>query len=309
MTYGNTILLALVWWTPKSTFNESTEPQVNRRKCHVAFIHHAARRLRYRSGSNEPFFNSWRRMVIADARVHALQHENSLPDFVCTQTTRRFKLSADNWQPIDVIVERLTYFDHREVYKVLTLDGQPANIAHERLNGTSSSGEFGSLMKAIFLPETETEFEWHDSAMLRGKTMQVYAYRVRALSPNITSRFRNVTTLWPAITASSSGRRPIAPCLDSSPTGRRQIPMWLASGCSTVCCHAASSVAMPMSPSVVIAPAIRMAVTSIRMPRTISIVKPLGVISRMVRGCLLLGKCSTPAQCMPLEQGQELQVS
>lgn len=121
------------------------------------------------------------KVVLADARVHALQHESTLPDFVCTQTTRRFEsVSPHNWQPLDVIVERLTYFDHREVYKVLTLDGQPANIEHERLNGASSSGEFGSLTKAIFLPETEAEFEWHDWSMLRGKTMQVYAYRVRA---------------------------------------------------------------------------------------------------------------------------------
>ena len=120
-------------------------------------------------------------VVIADARVHALQHESSLPDFVCTQTTHRFEsASADNWQPIDVIVERLTYFDHREEYKVLTLDGQPADIVHERLNGASSSGEFGSLMKAIFLPETKTEFEWYDRSMLHGKTTQVYAYRVRS---------------------------------------------------------------------------------------------------------------------------------
>jgi hypothetical protein len=35
-------------------------------------------------------------------------------------------------------------------------------------------------MKGIFLPETETEFEWHDWSMLRGKKTQVYAYRVRA---------------------------------------------------------------------------------------------------------------------------------
>jgi hypothetical protein len=121
------------------------------------------------------------KVVVADARVHALQHESSLPDFVCTQTTRRFEsASAHNWQPIDAIVERLTYFDHREVYEVLTLNGQPANIPHGRLNGASSSGEFGSLMKAIFLPETETEFEWYDWSTLRGKTTQVYAYRVRA---------------------------------------------------------------------------------------------------------------------------------
>jgi hypothetical protein len=118
---------------------------------------------------------------LADARAHALQHESSLPDFVCTQTTRRYEsFSASNWQPIDVIVERLTYFDHREAYKILTLNGQPTNIGHDRLTGTSSSGEFGSLKKAIFMPETETEFEWHELATLRGKTVQVYAYRVRA---------------------------------------------------------------------------------------------------------------------------------
>jgi hypothetical protein len=121
-------------------------------------------------------------VVIDDARVHALQHESSLPNFVCTQTTRRFvSVSAHYWEPIDVIVERLTYFDHREQYDVLTLDGQPANIAHERLRGASSSGEFGSLMKAIFSPETKTEFEWYDWSMLHGKTTQVYAYRVRTL--------------------------------------------------------------------------------------------------------------------------------
>ncbi len=121
-------------------------------------------------------------VVIADATVHALQHESSLPDFVCTQTTRRFvSVSAHYWQPIDVIVERLTYFDHHEEYTVLSLDGQPANIAHERLRGASSSGEFGSLMKAIFSPETKTEFEWYDWSMLNGKTTQVYAYRVRTL--------------------------------------------------------------------------------------------------------------------------------
>jgi len=57
----------------------------------------------------------------------------------------------------------------------------------------------------------------------------------------------------------------------------------------TAYCGAASSVVMPMTPVVVKAPAIRMAVTSIRTPGTISIVKPLGVISRMVRVCFCLG--------------------
>jgi hypothetical protein len=121
------------------------------------------------------------RGVLDDAREHALNLERSLPDFVCIQTTRRFQsVKGRDWKPIDTIVERLTYFDHRERYKVLTMNGQPSNIAHEQLGGASSTGEFGSLMNEIFVPQTETEFEWQDSLVLRGRVTQVYAYRVRA---------------------------------------------------------------------------------------------------------------------------------
>jgi hypothetical protein len=119
--------------------------------------------------------------VLSDAGEYAINHEANLPNFECTQTTRRFEdLNNGGWRPIDLIVERLTYFDHREVYKVMTLNGQPASIAHDQLRGASSSGEFGSVMRSIFLPQTETEFVWQDWFTLRGKRMHVYGYRVRA---------------------------------------------------------------------------------------------------------------------------------
>jgi hypothetical protein len=117
--------------------------------------------------------------VLADASMHAVHHEASLPNFICTQTTRRFEdVNNAGWQPIDTIVERLTYFDHREIYKVLEMNGHPVNIAHDQVRGTSSSGDFASVMRAIFLPQTETEFAWHNWFTLRGERMHVYAYRV-----------------------------------------------------------------------------------------------------------------------------------
>jgi hypothetical protein len=119
--------------------------------------------------------------VLSDAGEYAINHEANLPNFECTQTTRRFEdFNNSGWRPIDRIVERLTYFDHREVYKVMTLNGQPASIAHDQLRGASSSGEFGSVMRSIFLPQTETEFVWQDWSAIRGKKMHVYGYRVRA---------------------------------------------------------------------------------------------------------------------------------
>ena len=124
--------------------------------------------------------------VLADATEHALNHEKNLPDFICTQTTRRFEdFNGNNgWRPIDIIVERLTYFEHREDYKVIELNGRPASIAHEQLGGASSSGEFGSVMKSIFMPESETEFHWQNFFTLRGRLTYVYSYRVPASKSN-----------------------------------------------------------------------------------------------------------------------------
>ena len=126
------------------------------------------------------------RKVLADAAGHALNHEKNLPDFICLQTTRRFEdfTGKSGWRPIDIIVERLTYFQHREDYKVIELNGVPVSLPHQQLRGASSSGEFGSVMKAIFDPDTETKFDWHTWFTLRGIKTHVYAYRVRTSKSN-----------------------------------------------------------------------------------------------------------------------------
>ena len=86
--------------------------------------------------------------VLDDAREQLLNLDRSLPDFVCIQTTRRFqRMKGRAWQPIDVVVERLTYFDHRERYKVLTMNGQPSNIAHQQLGGASPPENSARLSK------------------------------------------------------------------------------------------------------------------------------------------------------------------
>jgi hypothetical protein len=139
-----------------------------------------------RAQSPEPPDSMEQKHVLADATEHALNHEKNLPNFICTQTTRRFEdfNGKNGWRPIDIIVERLTYFEHREDYKVIELNGIAANVPHEQLGGASSSGEFGSVMKSIFTPETETQFNWQSWFTLRGRQTHVYAYRVVASKSN-----------------------------------------------------------------------------------------------------------------------------
>ncbi len=124
--------------------------------------------------------------VLADATAHALSHEKDLPNFICLQTTRRFEdfNGAGGWRPIDIIVERLTYFEHREEYKVIQLNGAPASIPHDQLRGASSSGEFGSVLLTIFSPDTQTEFQWQNWFTLRGRRSHVFSYRVPVSKSN-----------------------------------------------------------------------------------------------------------------------------
>jgi hypothetical protein len=120
--------------------------------------------------------------ILADATDYAFNHERNLPNFLCIQTTRRFQDFAGRgeWRPLDIIVERLAYFEHREDYKVIEINGLPSSLEHGKLGGASSSGEFGSVMKGIFSPETEADFTWQTWFTLRGRKMHVYAYHVLA---------------------------------------------------------------------------------------------------------------------------------
>jgi hypothetical protein len=118
--------------------------------------------------------------ALADAKEYALNYEKNLPNFLCTQVTRRFAdpSGKGSWASIDVINENLSYFDHHENYKVLLVNNKPVDTKHEKLSGAVSSGEFGSIMKSIFAPETGTEFEWEGWHTLRGQKMQGYSYQV-----------------------------------------------------------------------------------------------------------------------------------
>lgn len=143
-----------------------------------------------RSGAQAPPDATEQKKILADATGFAFNHERNLPNFLCIQTTRRFQSypqrnvdgpgypAGDDWRPVDIIVERLAYVEHHEDYKVLEINGVASSIEHEKLGGASSSGEFGSVMKGIFAPETAAEFHWQTWFTLRGRKMHVYAYQV-----------------------------------------------------------------------------------------------------------------------------------
>ncbi|HEY4365555.1 MAG TPA: hypothetical protein VGN17_31630 [Bryobacteraceae bacterium] len=118
--------------------------------------------------------------ILAEVTENALSYSNSLPNFICTQVTRRHvdPTGTESWRLEDTIQEHLSYVDRKEEYKVVSVNNVLTNATHAELGGARSQGEFGSMLFEIFQPETHAHFDWERWATLRGRRMYVFSFRV-----------------------------------------------------------------------------------------------------------------------------------
>lgn len=128
--------------------------------------------------------------IIDEVRAYALDYSKSLPDFICTQVTRRYLApppgtryggSADSepsWQLNDTLTIRLSYFEQKEDYKPVLVNGRLTTQDYKSLGGALVSGDFGSMMKEIFERSSQARFEWDHWGTLRDKLAMAFAYRV-----------------------------------------------------------------------------------------------------------------------------------
>jgi len=118
------------------------------------------------------------RAMLSQARQTALAYATSLPDFLCTEVVRRFIGEGSNWSLKDTLHLKLTYFEHREEYKLLTINGHATQKSYEDAGGSISEGEFGSILLQVFEPRSETQFRWDHWTTLRKREAQVLSFRV-----------------------------------------------------------------------------------------------------------------------------------
>src|SRR5690606_21028568 len=120
-------------------------------------------------------------------------YSRRLPNFICTQVTRRYEdpSGLEFWQQLDVVTAKLSFFEQKEDYKVVLVNNHYVDTTLERIGGTTVRGEFGSLLKELFEPQTGARFEWERWATLRGKRMYVFSYRVRKENSKWSINFEN----------------------------------------------------------------------------------------------------------------------
>ncbi len=142
------------------------------------------------------------RKLIEELREYSLNYDKTLPDFLCTQVTRRFydPSGLEYWVSADTITAKLSYFQRKEEKKVLFVNNQYKDIDWEKLGGASSTGEFGDMLREIFERDTEATFQWERWGKLRTKRTHVIRYNVQQANSKWAIVYEKSMTIRPAYT-------------------------------------------------------------------------------------------------------------
>lgn len=125
--------------------------------------------------------------LLERARKVALEQAGQMPDFIVKQQIARSNAygTTKNWIPADRLTIAVTYRESAgEQYKLLAINGLPAPAgemergSYEHTRGTSSTGEFVSLLVNLFAVESEAKFQPVGTDTLRGVNTIVYDFEV-----------------------------------------------------------------------------------------------------------------------------------
>ena len=119
--------------------------------------------------------------LLDEVRDYAINYTKRLPDFICLEQTRRYvdTTGRESWRLLDIITARLSYFDQKEDYKLVSRNDQViANTSYNSVGGALSMGDFGTGMREIFDPASHASFTWERWTILRGRIAHVFTYRI-----------------------------------------------------------------------------------------------------------------------------------
>jgi hypothetical protein len=119
--------------------------------------------------------------ILGMMKEYALQYTQNLPNFICIEATRQYidPNGGDAYRSLGLLLSRIGYHQGQEENRIYSVNGklQDMDMQHAKIHGGAvSTGEFGSMMRAIFEPSSEAEFGWDHWATLRGRRMAVFNY-------------------------------------------------------------------------------------------------------------------------------------
>jgi hypothetical protein len=138
--------------------------------------------------------------LLERTRKATLGAARQMPDYLVKQQIIRSRAlgTTSNWNVYDRLSIAVSYRQTiGEQYKLLSVNGMPPSVDEQegstygdKLGGTTSSGEYVSMLSELFEPGTRAEFEMVDTDTLRGHRAIVYEYSVKREFSKQTLKFQ-----------------------------------------------------------------------------------------------------------------------
>jgi hypothetical protein len=138
--------------------------------------------------------------LLANTRAATLAASEAMPDFIVKQLITRSYARGKfiNWQVADHLSIAVSYrASAGEEYKLLSVNGQPPVTevkeggSYEQVGGTSSTGEYVSMLAALFKDETQATFQVVDTDTLRTRRAVVYEFDVKKVNSKLSIKAGN----------------------------------------------------------------------------------------------------------------------
>jgi hypothetical protein len=121
------------------------------------------------------------KMELVDrARYAAVEFSEKLPNYVCQQQTTRYisETRPANWRAQDTVSAAVVYENGREDYRNITVNGRAVNKKMDEIGGSTSTGEFATILLNLFHPSTDGNFKWIKESVSSRMTTAVYDFSV-----------------------------------------------------------------------------------------------------------------------------------
>ncbi len=138
--------------------------------------------------------------IVDSVRQYALEYTGKLPDFVCWErmTTYAAPPRQDaSWSHVSDIDSKLTYFQQKEKYEPKMKDGKLTSEEYDKLKTSRSVGDFGTMLRGIFDPSSQTHFEWRGWATWDEHPAMTFNYRVAQDRSNYSITVENNRSIMP----------------------------------------------------------------------------------------------------------------
>lgn len=108
-------------------------------------------------------------LFLKTIRAKAFDYERQLPEFVCNQTTRRYRrIGRGGWTQEDFLAHELSYHDKRKHYRNVGASSAPPQTA----------GEFGPVIAELFSPQSQATLELERLEKINGREVARLRFNV-----------------------------------------------------------------------------------------------------------------------------------